>query len=291
MPLDFLLEISDYPAPGGKRDASALTVQAGGPVPNVLVGLQRLGHTTALITAMARDLVGRQGVEETAREGVDMRHLVWKKGSSLMAGGFVERGSGRRTIVLSRSIHVSPRDVVTEKLPIPRLIHLDGRDLAACIRLARWGRKVGAVICFDIGSMRNDVSAIFPLVDHLVVADSYALPFTRSRTARQAVSRLKEYCPGTVVVTEGIKGSLGLEDGVWVKQRAFRVKNIDTTGAGDAYHTGYMYGLLHGYDLAARMYFGAAVAALKCTKPGARAGAPTMRQVRQFLKGNPRMYA
>jgi sulfofructose kinase len=291
MPLDFLFEIADYPPPGGKRDASGLTIQAGGPVPNVLVGLQRLGHSTALITAVADDLVGLQGVEETKREGVDTRFLVWKKGSSLIAGGFVERGSGRRTIVLHHSIHLTPRDLDTSHLPIPRLIHLDGRDLAAGIKLARWGRKVGAVICFDIGSMRNDVSAIFPLVDHLVVADSYALPFTHSRTARQALERLKGYCSGTVVVTEGTKGSLGCENGDWGLQPAFRVTNVDTTGAGDAYHTGYLYGLLHGYDLAERMHLGAVVAALKCTKPGARAGAPTMGQVREFLKRKPRTYA
>jgi sulfofructose kinase len=124
-----------------------------------------------------------------------------------------------------------------------------------------------------------------------VVADSYALPFTRTRTVRQALERLKGYCSGTVVVTEGTKGSLGCENGVWGRQPAFRVTNVDTTGAGDAYHTGYLYGLLHGYDLAARMHLGAAVAALKCSKPGARAGAPTMRQVREFLKRKPRTYA
>jgi sulfofructose kinase len=292
MPLDFLFEIDDYPPAGGKRDATALTVQGGGPVPNVLLGLQRLGHSTALITAVADDLAGRIGVEEIAREGVDTRFIVRKTtGSSLMAGGFVERDSGRRTIVLYRNIHLKPRDVVTSKLPLPRIVHLDGRDLEACIKLARWGRRVGATICFDIGSTRNDVSPILPLVDHLVVADAFALPFTGCRTVRKALLRLRDYCPGTVVVTEGTKGSLGCEDGQFVRQPAYRVRNVDTTGAGDAFHTGYIYGLLHGYDLAERMRLGAAIAALKCTRPGARAGAPTLRQVKNFLKRNPPTYA
>ena len=291
MPLDVLFEIKDYPPAGGKRDATALTLQGGGPVPNVLVGLQRLGHVTALITAVADDLPGWLGVNEITLEGVNNRFIVWKKGASLLAGGFVERGSGRRTIVLHRSIHLAPRDIQTSKLPCPRIIHLDGRDLAACIKLARWGKSVGAVVCFDIGSVRNDVSAIFPLVDHLVVADAFALPFTGCRTARKAVLKLQLRCPGTVVVTQGTKGSLGCEAGVFVHQPAYRVRNVDTTGAGDAYHTGYIYGLLHGFDLPARMRFGAAVAALKCTKPGARAGAPTLRQVETFLRRKPRKYA
>jgi len=292
MPLDFLFEIDDYPPAGGKRDATALTVQGGGPVPNVLVGLQRLGHSTALITAVADDLAGKIGVKEIEREGVDTRFIVRKTtGQSLMAGGFVERGSGRRTIVLYRNIHLRPRDVVTSKLPLPRIIHLDGRDLKACNKLARWGRSVGATICFDIGSTRNDVSPILPLVDHLVVADAFALPFTGCRTARKALLRLRDCCPGTVVVTEGTKGSLGCEDDRIVRQPAYRVSDVDTTGAGDAFHTGYIYGLLHGYDLAARMRFGAATAALKCTRSGARAGAPTLKQVKDFLRRDPPTYA
>lgn len=291
MPLDLLFEIDDYPSAGGKRNATALTIQGGGPVPNVLVGLQRLGHSTALITAVADDLAGNIGIDEVRHEGVDTRFIVQKTtGQSLMAGGFVERGSGRRTIVLYREIHVRPRDVVTSKLPRPRIVHLDGRDLEACIKLARWGRTVGAIICFDIGSSRNDVSPILPLVDHLIVADAFALPFTGGRTARQALLRLQDRCPGTVVVTEGTRGSLGCENGQFVRQPAYRVRNVDTTGAGDAFHTGYIDGLLHGYDLAARMRFGAATAALKCTKPGARAGAPTLRQVKNFLKRNPPTY-
>jgi sugar/nucleoside kinase (ribokinase family) len=291
MPLDILFEVERYPGPGTKLNGRSLTIQGGGPVPNVLVGLKRLGHTVALITAVADDLAGRIGAEELTREGIGADLLVWKKGSSDTAGGFVETGTGRRTIVLHRTLSVAPRDVVTKRLPIPRVIHLDGRDLQACLKLARWGRRVGATVCFDIGSVRNDVSPIFPLVDHLVVADSYALPFTGCRSAKRATEKLAGLCPGTVVVTEGIAGSIGREAGAYVRERAFKVKNLDTTGAGDAFHTGYIYGLLHGYDLAERLHFGAAVAALKCTRRGARAGAPTLTQVRRFLKGKPQTYA
>jgi sugar/nucleoside kinase (ribokinase family) len=155
--------------------------------------------------------------------------------------------------------------------------------LDAALKLARWARRVGAPVCFDIGSERNDVSPIFGLVDHLIVADSYALPFTGCRTARRAVEKLTNYCPGTVIVTEGIRGSVGLEAGDWVRQPAFRVREADTTGAGDAFHTGYIHGWLLGHDLPQRMLLGAAVAALKCTKHGARAGAPKLAQVTKFL--------
>lgn len=291
MPLDLLFAIERYPAGGSKLDATSLTVQGGGPVPNVLVGLSRLGMQTALITAVADDVFGKQGMAEIEREGVDIRWLVKKVGVSDCAAGLIEKTTGERTMILHRKIHVRPKDIVTSRLPKAGIVHLDGRDLDACIKLARWGRSIGAITCFDIGSMRNDVSPIFPLIDHLVVADAYALPFTRCRNARLAASRLAEYGCQVVVVTEGTRGAWGLEDGEFHHQAAFKVKAVDTTGAGDAFHTGYLYGLLKGKSLTERMKLGAAVAALKCTLPGARSGLPSVSKLRTFLRKPPKTYA
>jgi len=290
MPLDLLFAVDRYPRSGAKIDGLGLKIQGGGPVPTVLVGLTRLGHSTALITATADDVIGRIGLTEVATEGVDTRFVVTRRGTSDTAIGLIDKLGGR-TMVLNRVIHVSPRDIQTRRLPSPRLVHLDGRDMAACMKLARWARRAGAIVCFDIGSMRNDVSEVFPLVDHLVVADAYALPFTASRTARQAVEKLGRLCPGTIVVTEGVRGSLGRESGRWVRQNAFRVKAVDTTGAGDAFHVGYLYGVLHGFDLEQRLRHGSAVAALDCMKMGARSGLPTRRQLQRFLRRKPRQYA
>ena len=159
------------------------------------------------------------------------------------------------------------------------------------MKLARWGKRVGALISFDIGSIRNDVSPIFPFVDHLVVADAYALPFTGARSAKQAIRRLTSQCPGSIVVTQGTKGSTGLEKGEFIHHASYKVDVVDTTGAGDAFHVGYLFALLKGYDMADRLKFGAAAAALKCTKAGGRAGMPTLSQLSRFLKGNPETYA
>jgi len=291
MPLDLLFSVDTYPRAGSKIDGRGLCIQGGGPVPNVMIALKRMGHSAALITAVADDLVGRLGLEDLGKEGVDHRFVVFKRGSSDTAVGVVETPGGRRTMVLNRIIHLTPRDITPLRYPIPRIVHLDGRDLKACIKLARWGIRVGATITFDIGSVRNDVSPIFPLVDHLVVADSYAFPFTGARSARQAIQRLRRHCPGSIVVTEGIKGSTGFENGAYVRRPAFRVKNVDTTGAGDAFHAGYIYGLLQGFTMSERLKFGSATAAQKCTRMGARAGLPTAAQVARFLKKGPPTYA
>ena len=290
IPFDILYTIDKYPKAEAKIDAVDFFTQGGGPVPNALVGLSRLGLKTAVIAAVGDDLFGQYSIEEIKREKVDHRYIIVKKKNSAIATGYIERGTGRRTMVLYRNITVEPKDINTSKLPIPRLIHLDGRDMPATMKLARWGKKIGALISFDIGSIRNDVSEVFPLVDHLVVADGYAFPFTGRKNARRAIDILRRHCQGSIVVTEGIKGSTGFENGSFFKQPAYKVKNVDTTGAGDAFHTGYIYALLKGLSMPERLRYGAATAALKCTRPGGRSGAPNLSNLRKFIKTNPDIY-
>src|SRR5260221_599791 len=72
-----------------------------------------------------------------------------------------------------------------------------------------------------------------------------------------------------------------------IESRAFEVPGgcRDTTGAGDAFHGGFIYGMLSGEDLETCMRLGNAVAALKCRSLGARAALPTVDELKEFLRG------
>ncbi|UCD16998.1 MAG: carbohydrate kinase, partial [Candidatus Zixiibacteriota bacterium] len=239
--------IRQYPRPGRKIDATGLIVQGGGPVATAMVAMARLGMKPAIICAVGDDIFGRFVIEQLRGDGVDTSHVIVKRGRTAIAVGWVEMASGRRTIALDLNLRITPRDINPASLPEVGAVHLDGRDLPACLKLARWARRRGIAVSFDIGSMRNDVTEILPLVDHLVCARDFALPYTGTRSVGDAIRRLRRICPGTIVVTSGTGGSLGYSVGTGlIRQRAFRVKTVDTTGAGDAYHGGYLVGLLRG---------------------------------------------
>ena len=265
-------------------------MQGGGPVPNVCVGLARLGYNTSLIAPVGNDPFGKLMLDELKTEKIDISNMITKKEPTALAGGWIEAGSGQRTLVLTRNIFVNPNDIKLKELPMVKIIHLDGRDMPATMKLARWAKRNNIIISFDIGSVRNDVSEVFPFVDHLIVADEFAYPFTKTNSVKKALDKLSKICPGTIVITEGIKGSTGFDENGFCIQKANKVKNVDTTGAGDCYHTGYLYGLLNGYDLKQRMEIGSAAAALKCTKAGARTGIPTLRELNKFMKSKPKTY-
>jgi len=291
-PADILMQIDRYPRAGEKINATDAIVQGGGPIPTAMVTLARLGLKPALITAVGDDLFGRFVIDELNRDGIDTSLVIKKKTRTAIAAGWVEHGSGRRTISLDLGITLPASDIKTSRLPGAKVVHMDGRYLSACLKLARWAKRKGIPVSLDIGSMRNDVSELLPLVDHLVCADVYALGFTGCRSLRKALDVLRVICPGTIVVTAGTRGALGYTDADDVIYRpAFKVKAVDTTGAGDAFHGGYLFGLIKGWSLEKRLEFASAVAALKCGQPGGRTGIPGYRKVRAFIKKDPPRYA
>jgi len=291
-PVDLLMGIDKYPPPGAKIDASNLTIQGGGPIPTAMVTMARLGMKPGLLAPVGDDIFGRFVMDELKKDKVDTSCIVRKKKPTPIAAGWIEKDNGRRTIVLDLKIELKPTDIRLDKLPKIRAVHLDGRYLPACLKLARWARKNNIPVVFDIGSLRNDVSRLIPLTDHLVVPEEFALPFTNCRKPEKAIEKLSRICRGTVVVTAGTRGSVGYsrETG-FVRQKAYRVKTVDTTGAGDSYHGAYIFGLLKGWDLAERLNFASAVAAIKCTKPGGRTGIPSYRQTVDFIKRGASVYA
>ena len=85
--------------------------------------------------------------------------------------------------------------------------------------------------------------------------------------------------PRTAVVTMGAAGAAALDNASRLLTiPAHRVRVVDTTGAGDAYHGAFAFGMLHRRSLRWTMRFASVVAALKCRSLGGRKGLPTLRE-------------
>jgi len=81
----------------------------------------------------------------------------------------------------------------------------------------------------------------------------------------------------------GDRGCVALAGDRWIEEPAFAVDVRDTTGAGDAFHGGYLYGLKANLNMAERCNFAAATAALVCRGLGGRKTAPAYEEVMKFI--------
>jgi sulfofructose kinase len=81
----------------------------------------------------------------------------------------------------------------------------------------------------------------------------------------------------------GHEGAMALVNGKITYVRGFEVNVVDTTGAGDVFHAGFIYGLLQNWDVKEILRFANAVATLKCRDLGGRKGIPTMEETQTLL--------
>ncbi len=127
----------------------------------------------------------------------------------------------------------------------------------------------------------------------LITSHAFATDFTGIADPAVSAKSLLDAGAGLVVprriagVTCGDRGSwFATSDGDEFHQPAFTPPNppgvVDTTGAGDVFHGAFSFGLAQGWDPRRCARFASAVAALKCTRLGGRAGIPTCAQAEQL---------
>jgi ribokinase len=158
----------------------------------------------------------------------------------------------------------------------------------ASIEAARQAKARGMTVVMDAGTMRAGSQRLVALVDVLIASERFATPLVGADAQPEtALEALHELGPQLVIITLGPEGSIGSDRRNTIRQRAFPVDALDTTGAGDVYHGGYLYGMLQGWEVRRCMRFASAVAALKCCHIGGRKGIPDLHTVESFLRDHP----
>jgi len=286
-PIDYLCILKSYPQLDDKMEAVKSDVQGGGPVPTAMVTLSRLGKKTAFVGRVGNDPEGLFVKKELENEGVNTEYLmVDPKIKTAKAFIWIDKETGKRTVVLDQPElkKTKPSELgFLDKVRV-KYMHLDARDIDLNIDLAKWSRKIGAEVVLDMGSLRGEFQKLLPLVDHLAVSNRFASGYTGSIDPLKACRSLLGGGFKTVVITLGKEGAIGGTKDKVFHVPGYKVKAVDTTGAGDVFHGAFIYGLLESWELEKIIRFSNACAALKCTKLGGRAGIPTLSEAEKFLK-------
>jgi sulfofructose kinase len=285
--VDYLGRVSNFPEEDGKTELMDLHRQCGGPASTALVTLSRLGIPCSFIGSVSDDSFGTEIVQSLKEEGVNSTHLRVLPGhSSQFAFIAVTRQSGKRTIFWHRGTvpHLRKDEVDLSVYLKAEFLHLDGLMVEASLEAVEQARGMGLTVVLDAGTMRDGSLELASRVDVLIASARFADPLVgRGARPEKALEALRRLGPKTVIVTLGSEGSMGWKGDNMVVQKAFPVQAVDTTGAGDVYHGGYIYGLTQGWPMPVCMRFASAVAALKCREIGARKGIPALDEVQAFL--------
>jgi ribokinase len=284
--VDYLCRLPGYPRLDEKTELVEFSMQGGGPVPTALVALARLGASCSYIGRVGDDNGGHFVRDALEQEGVDCSGLVVSpRARTPRAFVWIDSPTGMKSIAADRTgiEDLTPEELSQERAISGRYLLIDGKESRAAIAMARWARQAGAEVVLDVGSPRKRMEELLEVTDYLVTSESFARRMD-PEDPMEAARALADLGPPVVVITLGPGGCVCLSAEGSFRQPAFDVPVVDTTGAGDVFHGGFIYGLLCRLDLPAAVRFASAVAALKCGHMGGRAGIPTLAQAQEFLR-------
>ena len=287
--VDHLIVVPEYPAFDSKMRLLEHKQAAGGQTATAMVALRRLGLTTAYAGRFGSDTEGQFGLQEIRSEGVDLEFAEVIEGArNQIAFIIIDARDGERTIIWDRDERVSYQ---AAEAPVAfasrgRVLHVDAHDPQACTRMAKAARAAGTIVSADVDTIYDGLPELLPLVDILISSREFPRRLTGIADERASLVELRaRYGCSVVGLTKGAQGALIYCEGQFIESPAFEVPGEcrDTTGCGDAFHAGFLYGLLTDQEVETSLKLANAVAALKCRDLGGRKALPGKDELNDFL--------
>ena len=292
--IDLVAVVQQYPASNSKQRLESWSKRPGGQMATAAAVCARLGWRARYIGAFGSDDLAVMGRASLTDEGVDVS-AAWDVpgATSQFAVIIVDAGTGERTVLWNRHPGLTMRAEQIDRAAATsgRMLLVDCHETPAAAQAARVARAAGIPTVVDVEKVRDGIHDLLVHIDCILAAEAFPAALTGYGDQGRALAAIAdEYRAPIVAVTLGDEGSLALCDGREIRTPAFPVTCVDSTGAGDAFHGGFVAACLRNPDgdVEDVLAYANAVAALNCRALGARGGMPTPAEVDAMLLSRPR---
>ena len=269
---DQIIPVAVYPGRGSKTEYQGGSLLPGGQVATTVVACQQWGLRTRYVGKLGEDGSAKLHEEAFARAGVETRITTVPGGMSALSTILVD-GQGERTVLCRRDegMMLRPGDLRREWIERAGVLHVDGYETEAATLAAGWAREAGVPVIADLDEIYPGVHALLRRIDYLIVSRDFPCRLMGEADVSVALRAMHaEYGCRLSAATLGEDGVMAWDGAAYRMAAAFQVPVVDTTGAGDIFHAGFIFGLLQGWRLERQLDFACAAAALNCTGVGAR---------------------
>ena len=271
--------------PSGKLPILERHLLCGGQTATMLCACASFGLAGAYVGVIGTDPEGRLLRDALGEHGVDVQsmreHATVTRGSVLL----VNHKTGERIVLSDRNerLKLADDEIPRELIASARCVHVDDVDERAAVAAAAIAAGAGVPVTSDIDKLKDDIETLIRSVTYPIFDDQVPLALTGASDPEQALRKLRRLHAGVLCMTLGEDGAAALEGDRFHYAPAFTVNVLDSTGAGDIFRAGFVYGLLHGWPVPERLKFANAAAALSCTRLGAIASVPALADVKALL--------
>ncbi len=286
---DTLIHVPVFPQRGSKVEYSTRTLQPGGQAASTVVACATWGLSTRYVGKLGEDDAARLHRDAFARVNVDAQIVTVPGASSLQ--NIIMVDEGERTVLCQRDepMILQPSDLQREWITSARVLHVDGRDTAACTLACQWAREAGIPVVADLDESYPGVETLLENTDYIIVSRDFPTTHMREPNLEAALKKIfTRYGARLAAATLGEQGVLSWDGHRLLHTPAFKVPVVDTTGAGDIFHAGFIYGLLqswtdHPWPLERQLEFACAAAAMNCMYSGARGGIRPIAAIQKLI--------
>lgn len=264
------------------------SLQLGGGLPATLINLGRLGISTKIATELGNDIFSNFAKEKFTQNGVNPTNLYSGEGIPLNITSAIILPKDRTFYTYGKG-NIEPDDKALETFySIARGSKICMMQLGGFLPVYKKLKEEGTILVLDTGW--DDEMSIEKYCDYLELADYYtpnrkeAMKITGSDTPENAAHALKQYFEKVVVKVDA-DGCIGIDgDEEFFVPSIEEFVNVDSTGAGDAFLAGFMYGLFYDYSLKDCIKFGNVTGGKAVTAVGALSGYVSEKELFEYKK-------
>ncbi len=283
--VDYLALVPSLPAPDAKVPMKDFRVVGGGQATTAMAALSRLGLKTAYVGVVGDDEGGKLVLSGLREFGVDVSSVVVEEGGETPAALiFVDESAQTRTIAYQPTApgRLTSSAVDLEFVLSARCLLVDPHETLFGLEIAGEARKRGIPLIYDAEHMTEGFQEMLAAADY-VVGSQDVVETLGASGVEEALEIIFAAGPQAAVITLGNRGAVALTPEGFFRRPAYRVKVVDTTAAGDAFHAGFAYAILQGWDMDKTLAFAHALGGLVCRGLGGRETLPTLSETRKLM--------
>ena len=272
-------------------DDATLTTGSSGAI--FACGAARLGLRVAYCGVVGDDMFGRFMIDNLSERGVDTGGI--RVDSSLKTGLSVILSPSEDRAILTHLGSIDAQraeDIDPALIQKTRHIHLTSYFLQTNLQaglpdLLAETRQLGCTVSMDTNwdpaeQWAGGLADVLPLIDVFLPNEQEALAISGTSNMNDALAALAGVIP-TLVVKLGEKGAVCQQGEKQFKDCGFPAEVIDTTGAGDSFDSGFLYGYLHQWSLPKSLAIACACGSLSTRAAGGTSAQATLPEVEALL--------
>ena len=287
--LDKIIMVDKIPKSDEEGFIKSIDMFSGGSAANTIVGLARLGLNTGYIGKVGDDGEGSTLIESMLYQGVDIAGIKVSNGRSGLCLAFVDT-NGDRALLIDPGVNdnITLDDINIDYVRKTKFLHLSGfickeskQSFETQKVLMREINKTK--ISFDPGQIYAEMGLkklrdIIKNTD-IILSNKNEIKMLTGLDYKDGAQLLLNKGVEIVVVKLGVDGCYATNSEREFKIPIYNVNVIDTTGAGDAFNAGFLYGLIKDKNIEECGKLGNKVASFCIQKIGCRDGLPTLKDL------------